>query len=227
MISLKGDIIPKLNNEDYFKSFKYRKSDNTLTLKTKEGFNQIEFYSKRTVDKRKGDHSQYGEFAIEIEPVYGIRYNILSKWFEKYSFKSLSDQGNNITIMANGIDFNSQKEFYFLENGKFFNEDYFNFKKQITDNSILYFDKYKSVEDYYKFEIIPIFNNQKKILDCGSDWIFEYLTAVKLFDKNRFQEMVSILKKQIEYMNSRNEPNVAKYNGKFDEIFDYLYNLDL
>jgi hypothetical protein len=58
MISLKGDIIPKLNNEDYFKDFKYRKSDNTLTLKTKEGFNQIEFYSKRTVDKRKGDHSQ-------------------------------------------------------------------------------------------------------------------------------------------------------------------------
>lgn len=227
MISLKGDIIPKLNNEDYFKSFKYRKSDNTLILKTKEGFNQIEFYSKRTVDKRKGDHSQYGEFAIEIEPVYGIRYNILSKWFEKYSYMSLSDQRNNPTIMANGLNLRKQRDFIFLENGSDFKNDYQYFKNEIVENSILYFEKFKTLDNYYRFEVLPVFENNKILPNFGDDWIFEYLTAVKLFDKNRFQEMVSILKKQIEYMNSRNEPNVAKYNGKFDEIFDYLYNLDL
>lgn len=222
MITLNGDIIPKLNSEDYFKKYKFRKSTNTLTLKTDSGFNQIEFYSKKTVD-----NSRFGELALGIEPVYGVHFDILSKWFEKYSFKSLSDQKNNINVMANGLDFDLQKDFLFLENGKKFQQDYENLEKNIINNSMIFFTKYKSVEDYYRFEVLPIFTNNKKLPDYGADWIFEYLTAVKLFDILRFREMVLILKKQIEYMNSRNEPNVANYNGKLDEIFEYLYNLDL
>lgn len=221
MTSFARDILPRLQNEEYFSSFKFLKSKNTFRQKTEFGFYDIQLYLHKSYDlKREGQ-------ALEIHPIYGVRFDITMKWFEKFSFKSLSDQRNNPTVFTDGAGVNSFSKFYFLDSGQDFNSDFLNFRKAVTSISESYFSKYKTLNDYFLHDVLPILNREREMRDGGADWIFEYLTAVKLCDVERFDEMTAMLKNQIEFMRNRNEPNVTEYYEKFDIIFKELKNSDL
>jgi hypothetical protein len=223
----KEDVLQKLLYEDFFKNFTSQKNRNRIFLKNKEGFNDITFQLKRTVDNRLWDKSKFGLLAVSITPIFGVRFDILSNWFEKYSTKSLHDQRNNPTVCSGTLISKSPKEFYFLENKKDFQKDYTYFKEEVISNATTFFNKYSCLDNYYLHDVLPMFTNEKEIIGSGSDWIFQYLTAVKLIEPNRFNEMATILKKQIEFMNNRSNPNIKPYYEKIDEIFDYLQKLNL
>ncbi len=216
------DILSKIQNENFFQNFKFIKKDISFRQKTEFGLYKVEFY----LHNNSYDLGRQTE-ALEVFPVYGVRFDILSKWFEKFSFKTISDQRNNCNIMIDGSMLNKDKVFYFLNTKNEFENEYSNFKKSVIEICSNYFSKYKSLNDYYEIEIIPVLNGNSKMNDVGADWIFEYLTAVKLCDFSRFDEMITILKRQIDFMNSRGEPNIAMYNEKFDQIFQYLRNVSL
>ena len=93
--------------------------------KTDFGFYRIEFYLHGNSYDLTRDRE-----ASSIRPVYGVRFDILAKWFEKFSFKSLTDQRDNSTVMAEGNMLNRENEFRFLDSGQDFEKDYLNFKRK-------------------------------------------------------------------------------------------------
>jgi hypothetical protein len=70
-------IIEDVASDTYFNGFKIRKSDNSLIFKTDVGYKRITFNYYNSYDLDRGD------LALEIRPIYGVRFNILHKWFEK------------------------------------------------------------------------------------------------------------------------------------------------
>lgn len=74
-----NEIITDLIQFDFFSEYKFRKRDSSLILKTKEGKQIIEL-----------DHwIDVAKTSIVIYPIYGVRFDVLSKWFEKFSVKNI------------------------------------------------------------------------------------------------------------------------------------------
>lgn len=221
MVSFNNDILPRLQNGDYFLKFKFIKSQSAFRQQTDFGFYSIEFYSHKSYDLDRD------QAALEIHPVYGVRFDLLMKWFEKFSFKSLSDQRNNSTVIADGKTLRTVDKFYFLDSKTEFDNEFSVFSSTARNISADYFSKYKTLDDYFAHDVLPVLNRERKMSDVGTDWIFESLTAVKLFQFDRFDEMTKLLKDQIEVMKNRNEPNVKDYYDKFDIIFKELKDSEL
>ena len=68
-------IIKDLLNLDFFSEYKFRKRDSSFLLKTKGGKQFIEM--DHWIDEATS--------SLVIYPIYGVRFDILSKWFEKFS----------------------------------------------------------------------------------------------------------------------------------------------
>lgn len=74
-----NEIITDLIQFDFFSEYKFRKRDSSLILKTKEGKQIIEL-----------DHwIDVAKTSIVIYPIYGVRFDVLAKWFEKFSVKNI------------------------------------------------------------------------------------------------------------------------------------------
>ena len=89
------NIIKDLSQIGFFSKYKFRKRDASFLLKTKGGKYIIEL-----------DHwMDETTSSLVIYPIYGIRFDILHKWFEKFSIKSLQDQRDRASISFLGICF--------------------------------------------------------------------------------------------------------------------------
>ena len=72
-----NEIINDLIQFDFFSGYKFRKRDSSFFFKTKGGKQIIEL-----------DHwTDAAKSSLVIYPIYGVRFDILSKWFEKFSVK--------------------------------------------------------------------------------------------------------------------------------------------
>ena len=98
-----NEIITDLIQFDFFSEYKFRKRDSSLILKTKEGKQIIEL-----------DHwIDVAKTSIVIYPIYGVRFDVLSKWFEKFSVKKIQDQRDKASIAFTGNMLSLQDKFYF------------------------------------------------------------------------------------------------------------------
>lgn len=206
-------VLNSLINEPVFKDFKIRKCDECLIQKTTDGFNKIEF----------DDHFQSidlsnHKLALEIRPIFVRRFDVLSKWFEKYSFKELKIQRNNGQIF-NGI---SNEEFLFYNSGEYFDEQYNKLKSKVIEKAHEFFNEYATLEQLYQKEVYTILTEDKKIPTVGADWIFEYLKLTWIIDRENYNKVKDLILKQIEFMmfgRKYQEPNISKYYDRLDEIF--------
>ena len=62
--------------------------------------------------------------SLVIYPIYGVRFDILSKWFEKFSMKNLQDQRDGASIDFSGDMLSMQDKFYFNLNGEKYATDF-------------------------------------------------------------------------------------------------------
>lgn len=134
-------VLNSLINEPVFKDFKIRKCDECLIQKTTDGFNKIEF----------DDHFQSVDLsnhklALEIRPIFVRRFDVLSKWFEKYSFKELKIQRNNGQIF-NGI---SNEEFLFYNSGEHFEEQYKKLRNKVIEKAQVFFMTMQLLNNFTK-----------------------------------------------------------------------------
>src|SRR6185436_13197432 len=143
MVSFNNDILPRLQNEDNFLKFKFIKSQTAFRQKTDFGFYNIEIYSHKSYDLNRDQP------ALEIHPVYGVRFDLVTKWYEKFSFKSLSDQRNNSTVGADGKTLDTVDKFYFLDSRTELDNEFSIFCSSISNISTDYFSKYKTLDDYF------------------------------------------------------------------------------
>lgn len=107
-------IIKDLLNLNFFSEYKFRKRDSSFLLKTKGGKQIIEM--DHWIDEATS--------SLVIYPIYGVRFDILSKWFEKFGMKNLQDQRDGASIDFSGDMLSMQDKFYFNLNGEKYATDF-------------------------------------------------------------------------------------------------------
>ena len=104
-------LIDLLTDEPFYSDFKFRKRDKSFIKKTEFGFEALSLENYWIGYDLKRDKE-----ALVIQPLYLKRFDILHKWFEKFSFKTLSDQRDNYSIGFDGKMLGETDFFYFLLN---------------------------------------------------------------------------------------------------------------
>ena len=208
--SLFERIIEQFMQNPYFADFKFKKSESMLYVPTSDGMYFVEF--EHWID--------YGELVIYT--YYGRRFEILTKWFEKYSFKTLRDQRNNPNIMCDNTFFGLEEYLYF-DRERLDNSQEISIMIQTTKKNFESFaEKYATLEDFYQNDVLPIINDSIELPDHGADWVFIYLTLGLLVDKDNYSLLKKKILDRVEWMHSRNEPNIEYYYDKMDEIVSYM-----
>lgn len=203
-----------------FKGFKYRSKDCSIIKKEQYGWEKIEFQNWISYDQKTAKK------VLMIKPVYSKRFNILHEWFEKFSFKRLSDQRDNYSVGFEGVQFGRRNEFSFYLNDIDNSEVISSFENEVIENTQLIFNKFSSISDLYEFLIKPVLEGEKELPNLGADWIFEYLTITKIKNKESFEPLRMLIYSKMNEMYEKGEPNTAEYYQKFDEIIDYLNELE-
>ena len=80
--------------------------------------------------------------SLVIYPIYGVRFDILSKWFEKFSMKKLQDQRDRASIAFSGDMLSMQYKFYFNLNGEKYATDFNELQAKIQKCAEYVFSEY-------------------------------------------------------------------------------------
>ena len=129
-------IIKDLLNLNFFSEYKFRKRDSSFLLKTKGGKQIIEM--DHWIDEATS--------SLVIYPIYGVRFDILSKWFEKFSVKNLQDQRDGASIDFSGEMLSIQDEFYFNLNGEKYATDFNELQAKVQKCAEYVFSEYSSLD---------------------------------------------------------------------------------
>ncbi|MBR6042287.1 MAG: hypothetical protein IKP37_06600 [Paludibacteraceae bacterium] len=213
---LYNKIILDLSSNVYFSVFKFRKRDDCF-ISQKKGF-------KRDVMLRHW--IEPGELVVY--PIYGIRYDALLNWFKKYSFKSLQDQKDNYSFGFAGTMLGCKENYYkFKLDGSNFKIVWEILLADIINCLNTTYSNYKTLELAYKNEIEPILSGEAELPTVGIDWAFIDLTLCKIVAPHNYMQFKKIMMQRIEYMHSKDEPNLAHYYDRLDEILEYMESLTL
>lgn len=210
-------ILNRLIEEPVFAEFKIRKRDSCLIKKSSDGFEQISierYY--QSIDPRNK------ELALCIIPQFTRRFDILSKWFEKYSFKDIRIQRDNGQVFH---EIQAAREYLFYYTGVYFEEQYKLFRDKVVDKARIFFTEYSTLEGLYRIEVLPLIHKEKEMRTLGADWIFEYAKLTWIVDRSNYYILKELLLKNIDFMMfgyERSEPNIARYYDRLDEIFSSI-----
>ena len=208
-----------LLEHEYFVDFKLRKRDSSLIKKFPTGHEVVEL--QNWIDK---NHSS-GKQELVIYPVYGKRFDVLHKWFEKFSFKTMSDQRDSYSVGFSGVMLGKTNEYRFpLSETPSVEWDVF--RNDVVCNAKYVFEKYTTLEDVYKYLVHPLVVGGKTPPDVGAEWVFEYLLLTKIVDSENYGRVKAVIMDQVEKMHQRREPNIERYYERFDEITSYLEELN-
>ncbi len=207
-------LIERMKKDPYFDDFVYLKSQYTFRRKFSWGWQKIYIDSCN------------GFSAWEISATYLVRFNILHEWFEPFDYRDKPIQRTFHSKITEGSDFGHENYFLFWW-------DYSNYKKEskiLIDNIITdskkTFERYKSIEDIYIEEVLPVFNGQKdNPLTFYANRFFEWLAATKLVAPEKYQELKEILLVPMQYLIERDNPSMSNYAPHLDDIFKALDNL--
>ena len=209
-------ITALLSEDDFFRDFKFRKSDRSFISKN-DGF-------------RKDVQLQcayYGN-VIHLHPIYTVKFDILLNWFKKYNFKTLQDQRDNYSFGFSSSMLGKKSSYYeFSLDGKDFDSKFDFFKKELIECSNWVFTNYATLDLAYQHEIIPLLNGDKEMPDGGIEWAFEDLTLCRIVSPQNYDAFKKKVLERIEFLHSRNEPNLAHYYDKLDEIIAYMEGLSI
>lgn len=210
-------IVERLKNESFLAGYTFVKSDSSFIQKFEGGWRKIGL-----------DHHSVSSY-LTIRPVLLERFDIASKWFEKFSFKTLKDQRSIWTVGASPEMYDCTGYFYFDDPDKF-EETYSNLALVLEKCSQKLFNKFKSIQDVYTYNILPIIEANECYNDGGIDWFFEYLIICRIVAKENYDKLKEILLRHADWRMTRNkwpEPNMNYYYHRLDEILGYLESLDL
>lgn len=217
MIRATHNIAAYLLNDEFFENFKLRKKDSSIIKKLSSGFEKVELQS--WIDP----NYSISDKGLVILPVYSKRFDALHKWFEQFSFKTISDQRDAYSIGFEGLMLGKKNEYRFSISENFCPE-WETFRKDIVANANGIFDKFTSMADLYEYLVYPVIVEEKIPPNVGADWVFEYLLLTKIADKNNYERAKKIILDRVEEMNNRGEPNIARYYDDLDKILLHLEN---
>lgn len=213
-------IMETIFSDSYFHNWAIRKSDNAIICKTEYGYKRIIFWYHNGYDLTRDD------LALEVRPNYEIRFNVLHKWFEKYSKRTLKDQRDDYSVGFVGWMIGAKDEFCFLENRKEYEKDLRELYIEVVENSKLIFNKYSSLQDYYRYIVEETINGKSKWPDQGIEWAMGFLIGTKIVAPSDYQRVKEAVLQKIEMMKDRKEPNIMMYYDNLPMILEDLENTD-
>ncbi|MBO4529001.1 MAG: hypothetical protein J5767_00005, partial [Paludibacteraceae bacterium] len=89
------------------------------------------------------------------------------------------------------------------------------------------FTNYATLDLAYQHEIIPLLNGDKEMPDGGIEWAFIDLTLCRIVSPQNYDAFKKKVLERIEFLHSRNEPNLAHYYDILDEIIAYMEGLSI
>lgn len=201
-------VISRLETESFLSGFKFRKRDSTFIWQNHglRRFIELDHWNKN------------GLFIIY--PIYMVRFDILLKWFEPYSFKSLQDQRNNPSVGFSGKMLERQDNFTITEAD--FDRHYFKLRDTLAECSEMVFSSYNSLQDMFYHEIIPLLKGKKTLPDVGADWAFRYLTLTRIVSPQDYPVVKELVLSRMYQMAERHEPNIIEYIPRLDEIIQTM-----
>lgn len=214
-------IITELEKEPFLSDFKFKKSTSSFYKIINGGWKRIEL-----------DHwTEWG--CISVRPQFDVRFDIASKWFEKFSYKKISVQRDYSVVgcAPSMLDLGYGRLdsiVCFDKNGDDFNQKYQYLVDLLTRCSNSFFNKYNTIQDVYYDKILPIIEGKKEMQDSGGiEWAFEYLTICKVVSPENYDKLKKLIREYINYrMYNPNlptpDPNIAPYYNQLDEMFSYL-----
>lgn len=201
-------VVERLKSEPFLNGFKFRKRDYS--------FIQQENGLRRSIEL---DH-WIKDGVLIVYPIYMVRFDILLKWFEPYSFKSLQDQRDNPSVAFSGNMLERQDKFQVTEDS--LEQDYTTLRDALAECSGMFFPSYTSLHDMFERVIIPILEGKRTLPDIGADWVFMYLTLTRIVSPENYSAVKGLVLSQVNKMAKRNEPNIIEYMPRLDEIINAM-----
>lgn len=212
-------VVEDLLASEFFSDYKYRKNSYCLHKKNDLGcILSIELVHWTVNVQHK----------LIIEPIFGVRFNVLHKWYEKYCPMSLQDQKNYRSFFLYDTEhFIRPYEFTFNTNGENFDVKFSYLYNDIKEKIDYYYPRYSTLQGCFEMEILPVLEGKKHLPRLGAEWVFVDLALCKLVSPESYPEFKKLVMDQIDLMIKRREPNIMRYEGRFDEIFHYLETTDI
>ena len=171
-----------------------------------------------------------------LHPGFTIRFDFVHRWFEKYGCKPLPVQRGNYTVGATPKKYNLGGKYggtYIIElNTNSFIEDCDKIKQTIKICAEKFFSEYKTPEDVYIHDILPIIEGKKELPSIGADWLFENLTICKVVAPENYEKLKDLSLERAKWLmtpngGSRPDGNMVHYYDRLDEILGYLESLSV
>lgn len=225
----KNDVIAmleRLKSEDLFSDFKLRKSSCSLIQRTKWGYRRIDLVHYNGFDLERND------LALEVKPLYWVHFECLHKWFEKFSFRSLSDQRNTGSVCFSENMLGKSKHFHgflFLESRQDYEQDYEIMKNDILKHASDVFSSFQTINDLYDYEVDSVLKGKKEFPTSGAEWIFENLLMTRIVNPEQYDYVKKLILEHADKLRYREhpEPNVTIYYDRIPEIISYLESMPL
>ena len=225
----KNDVIAmleRLNSESFFSEFKLKKSDKSLIRKFDWGWQRV------VLNHYNGFDLGRNGLALEVNPEYEIRFTFLHKWFEKFSFRSLSDQRDTYSIGFNENMLGKSKHFLgflFLESRQDYEQDYEIMKNDILKHASDVFSGFQTINDLYDYKVDSVLKGKKEFPTSGAEWIFENLLMTRIVNPEQYDYVKKLILEHADKLRYREhpEPNVTIYYDRVPEIISYLESMPL
>jgi len=209
-------ITTLLSTEEFFRDFKFQKS-NRFFISKNGGFRK---------DVRLPCAHYYD--VIHLHPAYCVKFDVLLNWFKKYNFRTTQDQRDDYSFgFTSSMLGKKSSDYEFSLDGKDFDSKFEFFKKELFECSNWVFTNYATLDLAYQHEIIPLLNGDKEMPDGGIEWAFRDLTLCRIVSPQNYDAFKKKVLERIEFLHSRNEPNLAHYYDKLDEIIAYMEGLSI
>lgn len=197
-------IVERLKSETFLNDFKFRKRDSS--------FIQQENGLRRSIEL---EHWIMDD-ALIVYPIYMVRFDVLHKWFEPYSFKSLQDQRDNPSVAFSGNMLGLQDKFQITEVD--LEHNYTILLASLVECSGIVFSSYTSLRDMFNHDIIPIMEGKRTLPDVGANWAFKYLALTRIVSLENYSAVKELVLTQVYKMAERQEPNIIEYIPRLEEI---------
>lgn len=205
-------IISDFKTDDFFSAYKFIKSECLLIHRNIDGFVAVDLQHWRN----------YEDESCTIRPVYVRHFNVLARWFEKYSVKPLNAQRLSPQIMRYNNGTEEEREIIFKYDFSDYEIKFPQLRSTLKDNISDIYEEYATLNDFYNKIVIPEITGEKELPSIGADWCFDYLTLGYLVDNGNYSILKSKILERIEYMHGYNEPNIEHYYDRLDEIISYM-----
>ena len=203
-------MVSKYLGEPLFEGFAVRKSDCCLIQKNALGYRKVVFDRYVSFDRN--------ELALEITPTYAVRYNILHKWIEKYSVRTLKDQRGDGSVSFTGDMLGRTECFYFPLSGKDFYKDSQLLKREVFRNAEYVFSQFGTLKKFYENHVQLHIANKCKFFSQDIDWGIEMLIATRLIAPEDYEKNKQVIMNRFEEINALKDPNIEFYYDRLPEI---------